>query len=379
MRIGLTGGGTGGHFYPLIAVASELRKQHSPQELGLFYFGEDTYDEKSLQENNISFIKVSAGKKRTYASILNFTDYFKVAWGIVQAMFKLAVVYPDVIFSKGGYVAFPVLVAARILRVPVVIHDSDIVPGRTSVYSAKFAKYVCTAWKEGAAYFIERLGVSPDRIIYTGLPLRKEINPKESVGVIGTTFAGLSNRVPTILIIGGSQGSETINDAILKSLGVLLQHVQIIHQTGKDNYERVKKLSENLLQNTPEAQFYIPVGHISQEDLRFLFSKILLTVSRSGSGVLEFFAWGIPSILVPITNSNGDHQRQNAYAAMRAGASIVIEEKNLTAKILENEILRLLKDSEALSNMVISSRKEAKYDGAKAISEVLLHITNNHY
>jgi UDP-N-acetylglucosamine--N-acetylmuramyl-(pentapeptide) pyrophosphoryl-undecaprenol N-acetylglucosamine transferase len=284
-----------------------------------------------------------------------------------------------VIFSKGGYVAFPTLFAARILHIPVVIHDSDTVPGRTSIYSASFARFICVAWKECAEYFVSQKNIKKEKIIYTGLPLRAEINPNEKIGNLGNTFANLSNRIPTILIIGGSQGSETINDAVLKSLFTLLPHMQIIHQTGKNNFERVKKLSENLLQNIPEAEFYIPVPHISQNDLRFLFSKILLVVSRGGSQLLEFCAWGIPSIIIPITNSNGDHQRKNAYSIMRSGAGIVIEEKNLSAKILENEILRIIQNSETLSEMVIESKRKAYLNGSNDIAKILISICQEHY
>ncbi len=378
MRIAFTGGGTGGHFYPLIAVAEEIRKDYSADVISFFYFGEDRYDAQALAENQMHFVKISAGKKRVYSSPLNFLDNFKIIYGIVQAIFKLSIVYPDVIFSKGGYVAFPVLFAARILRIPIVIHDSDTVPGRVSLYSAKFAKYVCVSWHEAGEYMVNKNKINANKIIYTGLPLRKEINPNEKIGVPSIAFANLSNRIPTILIIGGSQGSEVLNDAVLKSLGVLLRNVQIIHQTGINNFERVKKTSSELLKNFPEAQFYMPLPYIDQKDLRFLFSKILIVVSRGGSQMMEFFAWGIPSIVVPISVSAGDHQRQNAYAAMRLGASVVIEEKNLTPKILENEILRLVKDGEALSKMVINTKAAAKLDGSKIISELLIDIVASH-
>jgi UDP-N-acetylglucosamine--N-acetylmuramyl-(pentapeptide) pyrophosphoryl-undecaprenol N-acetylglucosamine transferase len=378
MRIGFTGGGTGGHFYPLIAVAEELRQGHDVNALSLYYFGPEYFDKEMLAANQIYFIKIAAGKSRTYSSILNFLDKFKILYGIMQAMIKLAIVYPDVIFSKGGYVAFPVLFAARILRIPIVIHDSDTVPGRTSVYSASFSKFICVAWSECGEYFHNKLNINSDKIIYTGLPIRRELNASIPRG--DYTFAEFNKfdaRMPIILFIGGSQGAEKINDVVMKSLPILLPQMQIIHQTGVNNFDRVKKLTDYILKDMPEAKSYLPIASLSASDLRNAYSSATLVVSRGGSQILEFFGFGLPSIVIPIENSNGDHQRQNAYGAMHRGASIVIEEKNLTSKILENEILRLLKDKDLYQEMKNNAKESANNNAAKQVSEILLHVCQN--
>jgi UDP-N-acetylglucosamine--N-acetylmuramyl-(pentapeptide) pyrophosphoryl-undecaprenol N-acetylglucosamine transferase len=277
-----------------MAVVESLREKYPAPDLHLYYFGPTPYDAEQLKKHNIQFVKISSGKSRLYSSFSNFLDYFKVFWGVIQAMGKLAVVYPDVIFSKGGYVAFPVLVAARLLRIPVVAHDSDTICGRATIYAAKFAKIVCVAWPEGGEYLQKYTGTDPSRIVYTGLPIRFGLNPnhpRESYTF--SDFNRFDPRIPTILIIGGSQGAENINNVILKSLGQLLPNVQVIHQTGQANFERVKKLTDELLRDMPEKKSYIPIGTLSSDEIRNAYSMVSLVVSRGGSQILEFFAYTV--------------------------------------------------------------------------------------
>jgi UDP-N-acetylglucosamine--N-acetylmuramyl-(pentapeptide) pyrophosphoryl-undecaprenol N-acetylglucosamine transferase len=378
IRIGFTGGGTGGHFYPLIAVAEEIRHKYAGQDISLFNFGDSPYSAEDLKNNNIQFVKISSGKSRLYSSFSNFLDYFKVSWGVVQAMGKLAVVYPDVIFSKGGYVSFPVLVAARLLRIPVVAHDSDTICGRATIYAAKFAKIVCVAWPEGGEYLQKYTRIDPSRIVYTGLPIRFGLNPnhpRESYAF--SEFNRFDPRIPTILIIGGSQGAENINNVVIKSLGQLLPNVQVIHQTGQANFERVKKLTDELLRDMPEKKSYIPVGTLSSDEIRNAYSMVSLVVSRGGSQMLEFFAYGLPSIVIPIPQDISRDQRSNSFAAMRRGASVVIEEKNLTSTILLSEIRRLVANPDLLTEMKEAAKKSARLDAAEQIADILLHIATD--
>jgi len=158
MKIGLTGGGTGGHFYPIIAVAEALRKQANDRklvDLELYYFAPQPYDESALFENKITYVRVGAGKLRPYLSLENITDAFKTVAGVVTALRELYHIYPDVIFSKGGYVAFPVMLAARLLRIPVIMHESDSVPGKTNAWTASFARRIAVSFPD-AAHFLTR-------------------------------------------------------------------------------------------------------------------------------------------------------------------------------------------------------------------------------
>ncbi len=179
MKIVFTGGGTGGHFYPLIAVAEQLHKQCDIEKISerKFYFLSDSpYDTKALIENEIEFRKITSGKLRLYFSFKNFIAIFTSGLGIIQSIFTLWSLYPDVIFSKGGYPAFPVVIAAYFLRIPVIIHDSDTVPGRVSRISGRFAKRIALGYPEAAKFFPEK------KAAWTGIPVRENLWSKEKEG-----------------------------------------------------------------------------------------------------------------------------------------------------------------------------------------------------
>ena len=159
MKILLTGGGTGGHFYPLIAVSESINKIVKEEKLlpvKLYYMSDSPHDADMLTENGIEYVNISAGKFRIYFSVLNFFDLFKTFFGVVGALFKIFNIYPDVIFSKGGYSSFPVLVAAKLLKIPVVIHESDSAPGRTNLWAGKFAKRIAVSYPDASKYFDEK-------------------------------------------------------------------------------------------------------------------------------------------------------------------------------------------------------------------------------
>ena len=379
MRIGLVGGGTGGHFYPLMAVSEKIREKYLSEKVSLFYFGPNKYDEKYLKDLNINFVKIPAGKMRLYSSGRNYLDTFKVFFGVFIAMLKLPIVYPDVIFSKGGYTAFPVLCAARVLGIPVVVHDSDTVPGRVSIFGAKFAMLVSTAWAEAAKYFVNTIHISPDKIMETGLPIRRILNPLYKQEKLEKKFTFIDKSLPLIAIIGGSQGSQILNESIISCLPFVLPFAQIIHQTGKNNFQAVKHNTDNLLQNMPEKKNYFIKDTFDAQEMREIYSEASLMILRSGSQVLETYLWGIPSILIPISEEVSRDQRSNAFASMRRGASIVIEEHNLTPHILQNEVLRLLQDNRALTHMSASARESAIYDADQKIAETLIKISQDHY
>jgi UDP-N-acetylglucosamine--N-acetylmuramyl-(pentapeptide) pyrophosphoryl-undecaprenol N-acetylglucosamine transferase len=212
MRIVFTGGGTGGHFYPIIAVAEALRAISDKEKIidtELYYYSDSPYDKESLFENGIKYTYIPAGKRRLYSSAKNFFDYFKTAAGILQSLVYLYFLYPDVIFCKGGYGSFPVVFAARILRIPIVVHESDTVPGRVNKWAGKFAKHIAVSYDETVQYFPK------ERVVHTGQPIREIVKEKKATGAF--EYLKLSSSVPTILVLGGSQGAEIINDLILDS------------------------------------------------------------------------------------------------------------------------------------------------------------------
>ena len=240
MRIVLVGGGTGGHFYPLIAVAEALRDRDAAlsQQTDLFYIGPDEYNRDALARVNIQFVYCPAGKKRRYFSILNFTDKFKIFYGIFVAIKKLYTLYPDVVFSKGGYTSVPVVLAAWLLRIPIVIHESDAVPGKANALAAKFARYIGISYDDTAAHF------PPKKTALTGLPIRKAFFGKQPHP---HALLGIPEDKLVIFVTGGSLGAERVNNLLLNSLDELLPHYTVVHQTGKDHLDVVTKTAGSLI------------------------------------------------------------------------------------------------------------------------------------
>lgn len=373
MKILLTGGGTGGHFYPNIAVAESINKIARAEKLlnpDIFYMAEKAYDKELLFQNNVQFKKVPAGKMRQYFSLLNIFDFFKMGWGILKAIFEVFSIYPDVIFAKGGYDSFPALFAAKLFGIPVVIHESDTVPGRVNIWAAKFAKKVALSYPEAAQYFKEK------KVAYTGNPIRKEITQPIHTGA--HEFLKLEENTPVILVLGGSQGAKIINDTILSALPRLVEKYQIIHQTGSAHFKEMKNTANLILENNKWKSRYKPYDYLNDLAMKMSAGVATLAVSRAGSTIFEIASWGLPSILIPITLSNGDHQRKNAFSYARTGAAIVIEEKNLAPSILEGEIDRLANNEGLLKEMREKTKEFAKIDAADKIARVLIEIGLEH-
>lgn len=373
MKILFTGGGSGGHFYPIISVAQEiatLSKEYRLVTPQLFYMAPTPYNPGILFDNNIIYKKNSAGKLRIYFSILNFFDLFKTAWGIFTSLLDVFTIYPDVVFGKGGYASFPVLFAARILRIPVIIHESDAVPGRVNKWAGKFAVRVAVSYEEAMKFF------PADKTANTGNPIRRELTEPLKDGA--HEFLKLSSSTPTILVLGGSLGSQIINDTLIDALPELLKKYQVIHQTGKDNYDYVMSRTKTLLMNNPHADRYKPFGYLNVLAMRMSAGVANTIISRAGSAIFEIATWGVPSIIIPITDSNGDHQRKNAYAYARSGACAVIEESNLTPNILASEIERISGNHAVYEEMKKGAASFIKKDASRAIAKEILAIALKH-
>jgi UDP-N-acetylglucosamine--N-acetylmuramyl-(pentapeptide) pyrophosphoryl-undecaprenol N-acetylglucosamine transferase len=374
MKILLTGGGTGGHFYPLIAVAEAINKVVKEEKLlpvQLYYMADSPHDVDMLLENNIEYTNISAGKARRYFSILNFFDAFKTFFGVIDATFKVFNLYPDVIFSKGGYSSFPVLFAAKILRIPVIIHESDSAPGRTNLWSSKFAKRIAVSYPEAVKYF------DASKTAVTGNPVRKNIQmiPTRDKA---REFLTLAEDIPAILILGGSLGARIINDQILSILPKLVEKYYVIHQTGKANIEEVIGTANVVLTDNKLKSRYRPFDYLDNLNMTMAAGASSLIISRAGSAIFEIANWGIPSIIIPITDTNGDHQRQNAYNYARSGAAIVIEEGNLSPNILLSEITRIMEDKNLAQKMSEGAKSFIKGDAADLIAREIIKIGLQH-
>lgn len=373
MKILFTGGGTGGHFYPIIAITEAIRERAKNQKIlmpELFYMAPTQYNPRALFDNELTYVPVSAGKIRRYFSILNFFDLFKTAFGVISALQSLYKIYPDVVFGKGGYASFPTLFAARLLRIPVVIHESDSAPGRVNRWAGKFARKIAISYPEAAQYF------DKNKVAFTGNPIRNEIIAPLSNGA--HEFLNLEQGIPTILIIGGSQGSELINDIIIESLPKLLDNYQVIHQTGKKNYATVQQMVKLVLDKHPYASRYRSFDYLNDLALRMSAGIADVVISRAGSTIFEIAAWGIPSIIIPISEKVSHDQTKNAFAYARSGAAVVIEEQNISDTVLIYEIDTLIKDGPLRNKMKEAARNFARLDSADLIAQVLLEIALEH-
>ena len=373
MKILFTGGGSGGHFDPIIAVAEEVhtvvreRKLLDPE---LFYMSDDPFSTRMLFDTRISFKKTSAGKMRTYRSIFNFFDLFRTAWGIIRSFFSVGAMYPDVVFGKGGYASFPALFAARFFRIPVIIHESDSVPGRVNSWAGKFATRIAVSYPQAATFF------PADKVALTGNPVRKAISRPLSNGA--HEFLALSESLPVVLVLGGSQGSEIINESVISILPELLTRYQVIHQTGKKNLQAVVESAAVVLGESKFKDRYKPFDYLNDLALSMSAGVASIVVSRAGSAIFEIARWGTPSVIIPISESNGDHQRKNAFNYSRTGAAIVIEEANLTPHVLLSEIDRVLGDSALREDMKKSAIQFSSPDAAKKIAEEIVNIALAH-
>lgn len=369
MRILFTAGGSGGHVFPIIAVIRELKRIAEEErilDLELFYMGPEDFGQEQLRAEEVLTIPIMAGKIRHYASFQNFTDLFRIIGGTFQAIWNTFLITPDVVFSKGGYGAFPAVVAAVVLRIPLIIHESDSIPGKVNTFAGHFAKRIGIAFTGAAAFFPEK------KVALVGIPIRKRILGGNRD--IARENLQIFSDVPVIGIIGGSQGAARLNDATLGILKELAERYEILHQTGPKNFQDV----------TQEASVILEFGHkeryhafkfLDEAGLRDFYVTSDLIISRSGaSSIFEIAAWGKPSILIPIQNSAQDHQRKNAYEYAAAGACIVIEEPNLSPHVLFAEIKKVLDNPELLTKMRTAAQKFSRIDAAELIAREILKM-----
>lgn len=367
MKIVITGAG-GGHFYPLIAVIESVRKQTFVQKIvqpEVFFFSDKPYDEKALFEQEIKFIEVPAGKLRLYPSLETITDLFKTLYGCVLALFKLYSVYPDVVFAKGGYASFPTLVAARILSIPVVVHESDTIPGRTTKFGGNFATRVALSYPEAAPFFPKETSA------LTGQPIRETLLPKEGYRRV------YGNRErPAIMVLCGSQGSQRINEVILQILPDLLAKYDIVHQVGVANLDEVKKITTEMLKDHEFKNHYFIDGFM---DVSLFYPKVDMVITRGSSSMFEIALWQLPMIVIPIPTSISRDQCSNAYAMAGRGVATVLEENNVGKSVVFSQISQILDSKEKYAKMSEAGMQfENSRHAASTIARELIRICVSH-
>lgn len=369
MRILFSGGGTGGHFFPIIATAREIKKIAEEErilDIQLFYMGPDRFGSDELKKEDILLIPVVSGKIRRYFSFQNFFDIFKIIFGAIEALWKLLWIMPDVIFIKGGYGSFPALIAAYIYRIPLMIHDSDSIPGMVNKLGGRFAKRIGIAFPKAAEFFPGK------KTALVGIPIRKSLfggmrsEAEENFGV----FSGKK----CILVMGGSQGAEALNETLLGVIKELTDEFEIIHQAGKENLEEVRLESSELLRSFHKERYHL-FGFLKENELRDGYLLADLIISRAGAtAIFEIANLGKPSILVPLMNSAQNHQTENGYSYAKSGACVILEESNLTPHLLLGEIKRLVENPAKMAEMGEAAKKFARPDSAELIAREILKI-----
>ena len=365
-RVVFTGGGSGGHIYPIIAVAEALQKRlgelQAPTEF--IYLGPKDVYSALLTAHGIILSPIASGKMRRYFSLENILDAPKFVIGFLQALFKLYFIMPDVVFSKGGTGALPVVIAAWFYRIPVAIHDSDAQPGLTNITSGRFATRVFLSFARAAAFF------KKDKVEITGSPLRAELLGPRQTKESAKEALGFDKAQPLTIVIGGSQGAQRINEFMLANFSQLVTLTSVLHQSGSANFEEVKKLSAITIAEVPISTRYVPVPYI--DDMKTALIAADLVVARSGSSVCEFASFGLPAILIPITDSANDHQRVDAYEFAKNGAAIVIEEANLVPGIFFAQLKNIITDNAMRAKMSAASSEFFIPGAAEKIAEALM-------
>ncbi len=375
VKIVLTGGGTGGHIFPLISVARELKKEIEKENfpLELAFLGPSDFPLDDFAKENIKIKEISSGKINRFFSFSNLFFPFKVILGFFQSLWHLYFFMPDVVFSKGGYGSIPVVLAARVYRIPVIIHESDSIPGLATKVASYFAKKICISFEATERFF------KKEKVILTGNPIRFADEPmKEGDIKKAKNFFMLDHTKKTLLVLGGSQGSVKLNDFVLNILPDLIdKEIQVIHQTGEKNFLEIKAESDIALTDflEEEKKLYHPVGFLDEEAYKMAVLASDLILTRSGAGVLFDIAYfGKPAILVPYPFASRNHQKQNAIFYEKAGGGIVVLENNLLPHLVVHEILSILKNEERFKKMSEGAKKFAKPKAAKKIAQQIIAL-----
>jgi len=366
MRILLTGGGTGGHVFPLVAVIREIRKFYPEKDLELFYIGPKGEELGSIliSQEDVQVIKISSGKIRRYFSFQNVIDVlFKIPWGFFQSFFYFMKIKPKLVFSKGGSGSMQVVLCAKLLRIPIFIHESDVFPGMSNRIASKWAKRIFISFPK-TEYF------DLSKTVLTGNPIRSEIldGSKEAAKEI----FNLVFDKPLFLFLGGSQGAEFINDFVLRVLNNLLEKFEIIHVCGEDNLDEVRAESQVVINKDLEKYYHL-YSFLDEEKMKNAYRAAKFAISRAGAGsIFELAAVGLPSALVPLPGSAGEHQAKNAYAYADAGACIVLEQENLKPNFFMERIEHLFSEAGALEKMEEQAIRFSKPDAAKVVARNIL-------
>ena len=378
MKILFTGGGTGGHIFPIIAIVREIRKAYPESDLRIFYLGPKDKFSEFLKSEGVKVRSVLAGKARryqTFASVFqNFFDiFFKIPLGFIESFFYLFFLAPDLVFSKGGYGSVPVIVAARSLGIPIFLHESDMVPGFSNRILGRFSTEIFASFAKLSLFisFPKTEYFPLEKMILVGNPVRNlyEGGDKEKA----KTLLNLSFEKPVILILGGSQGAQRINDKILEILPQIVESFEVIHQCGEKNFKQVRGES-NVMLEEDKKKYYHLYPFLNEEEMRQAYFASEIVVSRGGSTTLfEIASCGKPSIIIPLPEAAQNHQLKNAYAYAENGSSLVIEESNFTARFFLEKLKEIYSSQTRMKKMQKAAKAFSRPRAAEVIASYIIH------
>lgn len=370
VRIVITGGGTGGHLSPAVAVIEALQKRSDNNALDIRYLGSKRGTEaRVVPLMGVSYKAITTGKLRRYLSLENLVDLVRVPIGVLQAAVYLLRFRPDVLLATGGYVAVPPVLAAALLRIPVLVHEQTATLGLANRISARFATRIALSVPGSEQ---ELRG---GNWVLTGNPVRAAVRTGDAA-TAARRFR-FDPTVPTIYVTGGAQGSHAINQAVLGALQPLVELTQVIHQCGdvegtREDYERLVQRTAELSQDLQSR--YALVRFVGSE-IGEVYALSDLVVGRAGaSTVNELAVLGKPSLLIPLPHAAGDEQRLNARRLEEAGAAVVLEESDLSPSRLVAEVKALLEDRERLERMSRASVEAGLGDAAERLADLVLEM-----
>lgn len=367
-RIVIAGGGTGGHVQPAIAVASVLR-QRAP--VALSWIGSSSgIEQETARSQEILFHAIPTGKLRRYFSLHTILDAVRIPFGILRARLLLRSLKPDVVFSTGGFVSVPTVIAAWLAGIPIITHEQTATIGLANRINARLADRIALAYAQTG----ELLSEAQDRVVVTGNPVRGELSGGDEER--GRSALGFSDALPTIYITGGSLGAQAINQTIQRALPELAKNAQIIHQCGpaamNGDYPRLLEARSNLPAELRDR--YVVRERIGPE-LADIYACTDLVIGRSGGGtVAELALLGKPSILIPLPGTSSDEQTRNAQVLAEAGSAILIPQSELSPERLTNEVATLIADPDRRSHMANAAKSVAMPDAAQRLAQEILML-----
>jgi UDP-N-acetylglucosamine--N-acetylmuramyl-(pentapeptide) pyrophosphoryl-undecaprenol N-acetylglucosamine transferase len=370
MRVLVSGGGTGGHIYPALAIATQLREEYQAEIL--FLGSDDGLETEIVPEAGFRLATVKAGKLRRYVSWQTITGVMRVPMGMIQAINIVGRFRPQVVFTSGGYVAVPTGLAARLNRVPLLMHQQDVLPNLSNKLVAPLATRISVAFTDSLAYF------PVHKTLQLGNPIRQAmLDVRQMLPQKARMTLGFEDQEPLLLVTGGSQGARHLNQIVGEALPDLLAHCQVLQISGKELYNETRELSNSVLAHLEETlrRRYRLVAYL-KEEMPLALQAADLVLCRSGASTLsELAVLGKPSILVPLAPAIGSSpQEANAEMFGRKAAAEVIKDSDLKPQVLVERVKFILSSATRLEAMAEASRSFAKPQATQEITAELVKI-----